>query len=169
MTDHSTSPKAVRISLIVAVASNGAIGVGNNLLWHIPEDFRWFKKHTRGHAVVMGKRTWESLPVKPLPGRKNIVLSDEPGDYFEGGTSAGSIPEAISLMDPDSENFIIGGGTIYRQFLPLAQKLYITRVHRDYDADTWFPEISVEEWKERFREDHPEGDPAYSFLIYERR
>ncbi|MFO7617853.1 MAG: dihydrofolate reductase [Bacteroidales bacterium] len=169
MTEKQKQSGTVPVSLIAAVASNGAIGLGNNLLWHIPEDFRWFKKQTTGHTVVMGKRTWESLPVRPLPGRINIVLSDNPGDCFEGCLCAGSIEEAISLMDPGKENFIIGGGMIYRQFLPWAQKVYLTRIHRDYEADTWFPEIPESDWTEAFREDHPEGEPPYSFLIFERR
>lgn len=169
MIETKHEPGRVRISLIAAVASNGAIGLGNNLLWHIPEDFRWFRKQTTGHTVVMGKRTWESLPVKPLPGRTNIVLSDNPCDCFEGCLCAASIGEAIRLMDPESENFIIGGGMVYCQFLPLAQKAYITLVHRDYEADTFFPEMPETEWEEVFREDHPEGEPPWSFLIYERR
>lgn len=157
------------VSIIAAVARNWAIGRNNNLLWHIPEDFKWFKNHTRGHTVVMGKRTWESLPLKPLPGRKNIVISDNPVDCFEGCTCAGSIEAAIDLMDPEKENFIIGGGMIYREFLPLAQKVYLTLLDRDYEADTWFPELRWDEWIVTFREDHSEGDPAYSFLILERR
>jgi len=160
------------ISIIVAVAANGAIGKDNDLLWHIPEDFKWFKKHTGGHTVVMGKRTWESLPLRPLPGRKNIVISDDPGDCFEGCTMVGSIEEAIKMMQDDDENFIIGGGMVYRQFLPLSHKLYLTRVHREFEADIFFPEIDSSEWKEIYREDHPEKDGVklgYSFLIYERK
>ncbi len=157
------------VSIIVAVARNWAIGMNNQLLWHIPEDFRWFKKHTSGRTVVMGKRTWESLPLKPLPGRKNIVISDNPDDCFPGCTCAGSIDEALVLMESGRENFIIGGGMIYRQFLPLAQKVYLTIVDRDFEADTWFPELVSSEWKETFREEHPEGDPGYRFLILERQ
>ncbi|MDD4644943.1 MAG: dihydrofolate reductase [Bacteroidales bacterium] len=156
------------ISIIVAVARNWAIGMNNQLLWHIPEDFRWFKKNTSGHPVVMGKRTWMSLPKKPLPGRTNIVISDNPEDKFEGAVCVGSIEEAVNQMDPGSENFIIGGGMVYRQFLPLAQKVYLTVVDKDYEADVWFPELSADEWKESFREEHPEGDPGFTFLIYER-
>jgi dihydrofolate reductase len=156
------------ISIIVAVARNWAIGANNQLLWHIPEDFKWFKKHTQGHPVIMGRRTWESLPLKPLPGRKNIVITDVPDDCFPGTFCVDSIESAIRMMDEHQENFIIGGGMIYRQFLPLADKVYLTVVDRDFEADTWFPEIREDEWKEVFRESH-QGDPGYTFLIFERK
>jgi dihydrofolate reductase len=163
-----TDGKGIPISIIVAVARNWAIGLNNGLLWHIPEDFRWFKKHTAGHPVVMGRRTWESLPVKPLPGRKNVVITDDPSDCFPGTVCVGSIGEAIEQMDPAGENFIIGGGMIYRQFLPIATRVYLTVVNRDFQADVWFPAIDETRWKEIFREDHPEAEPGFTFLIYER-
>jgi dihydrofolate reductase len=104
------------ISIIVAVARNWAIGMNNQLLWHIPEDFKWFKKHTSGHPVIMGRRTWESLPLKPLPGRKNIVITDDPTDCFPGTTCVGSIDAAVAHMDDTGENFIIGGGRYIANF-----------------------------------------------------
>lgn len=156
------------VSIIAAVARNWAIGMNNQLLWHIPEDFRWFKKHTSGHPVIMGRRTWESLPLKPLPGRKNIVVTDDPRDCFAGTTCVGSIEAAVDQMDTAGENFIIGGGMVYRQFLPLAQKVYLTVVDKDFEADVWFPELDKSEWKETFREDHTDHDPGYTFLIFER-
>ena len=156
------------ISIIVAVARNWAIGMNNQLLWHIPLDFKWFKKQTSGRAVIMGRRTWESLPAKPLPGRKNIVITNDPRDCFPGTICVGSIEGAMDQMDTDSENFIIGGGMIYRQFLPLAQKVYLTVVDKDFDADVWFPELDKTEWKETFREPHPENEPGFTFLIFER-
>jgi dihydrofolate reductase len=157
-----------QVSIIVAVARNWAIGMNNNLLWHIPADFRWFKKHTSGHPVVMGRRTWESLPLKPLPGRRNIVITDNPADCFPGTLCVGSIDEAITRMEEGSENFIIGGGMVYRQFLPVAQKVYLTVIDRDYEADVWFPKLEPAEWKEIFREEHPENEPGFTFLIFER-
>jgi len=160
-----------RISIIVAVASNGAIGKDNDLLWHIPEDFRWFRKHTKGNTVVMGRNTWESLPNRPLKGRTNIVISDRPDDDYDDCIVVSSVSEAIDKMSDTGENFIIGGGSVYRQFLPLAGKFYLTRVHREFDADVFFPEFDIREWKEVYREDHPEKDPeniGYSFIIYER-
>jgi len=156
------------ISIIVAIARNRGIGLNNRLLWHIPEDFRWFKKHTSGHPVVMGRRTWESLTHKPLPGRTNIVITSHPGDCFSGAICVGSVEEAVDQMETEGENFIIGGETVYRQFLALAQKVYLTVVDRDFDADVWFPELDIKEWKEVFREAHLEGDPGYTFLIFER-
>jgi dihydrofolate reductase len=160
------------ISIIVAVARNAAIGKNNELLWHIPDDFKWFKNHTRGKVVVMGKKTWESLPLRPLPGRTNIVISDNPTDNFEGCLMVGSIEEAIEKMSEEKENFIIGGGTIYKQFLPLAHKFYLTRVHEDFDADIFFPEVDFEDWNEVFREDHLEKESeklGFTFHIFDRR
>jgi len=156
------------ISIIVAVARNWAIGMNNQLLWHIPGDFRWFKKHTAGHPVVMGKRTWESLPLKPLPGRKNVVITDDPHDCFPGTICVGSIEAAVNQMDATGENFIIGGGMVYRQFLPMAQKVYLTVIDKEFDADVWFPELDPMEWKEIYRQEHLENEPGYTFLIYER-
>jgi dihydrofolate reductase len=161
-------PLGKPISIIVAVARNWAIGMNNKLLWHIPEDFRWFRKHTTGHPVVMGKRTWESLPGKPLPGRINIVITDDPGDCFPGTICVDSIESAINQMDSERENFIIGGGMVYRQFLPLAQKVYLTVIERDFDADVWFPELNPGEWKETYREEHLDHEPGYTFLILNR-
>jgi dihydrofolate reductase len=135
------------ISIIVAIAENYAIGKNNDLLWHIPDDLKRFKKLTTGHTVVMGKNTYFSLPIKPLPNRTNIVISDDRTDHFEGCAMAYSIEGAINLMEPQKENFIMGGGMVYRSFLPLANKLYVTRVHKYFDADIFFPEINPEEWQ----------------------
>ena len=145
------------ISIIVAIASNQAIGKDNQLLWHIPSDLKRFKKITSGHTLIMGKNTFFSLPVRPLPNRRNIVLTDVPGETLEGCEMAYGIEEALALCDAESENFVIGGGSIYRQFMNIAQKLYITRVHKDFDADTFFPEINTETW-EKSDEEKVEND-----------
>ena len=134
-----------QLSIIVAVAKNYAIGKNNQLLWHISEDLKWFKKNTAGHTVIMGKNTFYSLPIRPLPKRRNIVISDIKGEQIEGCEMAYSIDEAIALADSNNENFIMGGASIYKQFFPLSQKLYITWVNADYDADTFFPEIKESE------------------------
>ncbi|HPC97637.1 MAG TPA: dihydrofolate reductase [Bacteroidales bacterium] len=159
------------ISIIAAVSENLGIGLGNRLLWNIPDDLKRFKKLTTGKCVIMGKRTWESLPVKPLPGRKNIVLTDNPGECFECGITAYSVEEALRLCGDCDEAFIIGGGSVYRQFMPLANRLYITRIHSVTEADTFFPEIPEKEWKVVFSEYH-EGTagifPSYTYCIYER-
>src|SRR5665647_865800 len=112
------------ISIIVAVSEDWGIGKDNELLWHIAEDLKRFKKLTLGNAVIMGKKTWESLPKRPLPGRKNIVLTDDPEEVIEGSITAYSIDDALSKCETGEEIFIIGGGSIYSQFMPIADRLY---------------------------------------------
>ncbi len=136
-----------QISIIVAIAEDYGIGKDNKLLWHISDDLKHFKQITSGHTVVMGKNTFESLPIKPLPKRKNIVITDVPGEIIDGCEMAYSIHEAIDKMDRDEENFVIGGASIYRQFFTLADKLYITKVFTKPAADTFFPEISESVWQ----------------------
>ncbi len=136
-----------QISIIVAIAENYAIGLNNELLWHISDDLKRFKRLTTGNVIVMGKRTYHSLPKGALPNRENIVITDQPGEVIAGCTMAYSIDEAIEKMSADRENFIIGGGMVYKQFLPLADKLYLTQVHASFEADTFFPEINFDEWK----------------------
>jgi dihydrofolate reductase len=160
------------ISIIVAIAENYAIGLNNELLWHIQDDLRRFKKLTTGHPVIMGRKTFLSLPKGALPQRINIVISDQRDDHFEGCIMAASIEEAIQRMDPDKENFIIGGGMIYRQFLPLANRIYLTIVHQPFEADTFFPEINPEDWiilTEEFHEAGEKNEYAHSFRILERK
>ncbi len=161
-----------KISIFVAIAENYAIGKNNDLLWHISEDLKRFKRLTKGHYVVMGKNTYFSLPSRPLPHRINMVITDVPGEQIDDCLMAYSIEEAIEKMDSEKENFIIGGGSIYRQFMPYAQKLYITRVHKVFDADTFFPEISPDEWQltdSQLIDNDPQNDFSYSFEIYERK
>lgn len=160
------------IAIIVAIAENNAIGLNNRLLWHISDDLKRFKRITEGHTVVMGKKTYESLPVRPLKNRRNIVITDSPGETFEGCIMAYSIEDAIALCDPEKMNFIIGGASVYRQFLPLADKLFITRVHKSFVADTFFPPISEKEWKRISTEQGPEDsslDFSYTYEIYVRQ
>ena len=160
-----------KISIIVAIANNFAIGSNNQLLWHIPADLKRFKKITRGHQVIMGKLTYESLPFRPLSNRHNIVITDKPGDSFEGCTTVYSLEEALNLCNENEESFIIGGGSVYRQFLPFCNKLYLTQVHKNFEADTFFPQIDLTRWKLVEREDHDPDDSldfSYSFLIFEK-
>ena len=159
------------ISIIVAVAQNFAIGLNNELLFHLPDDLKRFKRITTGKALIMGKRTFHSLPTAPLPNRRNIVVTDIPGETFPGCESAGSIDEAIILVRNEPEAFIIGGGMIYEQFYPLAGKLYLTLVHKEMEADTFFPAIDFREWKEIAREDlfDEKNGFKYSYLDLERR
>lgn len=160
-----------KISIIVAIAQNYAIGIHNQLLWHISDDLKRFKKITSGRQVIMGKLTYESLPVRPLPNRRNIVITDNPEEKFDGCITVYSIPQALDYCSGQEESFIIGGGSVYRQFLPYANKLYLTIVHKDFDADTFFPEIDFKQWKLIEKEDHHDDetvDFSYSFLVYEK-
>ncbi len=134
-------------TIIVAIAKNHAIGKDNQLLWHLSEDLKRFKRLTLEHTVIMGMKTYDSLPVKPFKNRKNIVIVDDKSVAIEGCEMAYSIQEAIDLADNDKENFIIGGGSIYKQFMEIADKMYITVVDKDFEADTFFPEISDKQWK----------------------
>jgi dihydrofolate reductase len=157
------------ISIIVAIAQNNAIGKDNQLLWHIPADLKRFKLLTTGHTIVMGKRTFESLPIRPLPNRRSVVISDMAGEEIEGCTMAYSIDDAVEKMEPGYENFIIGGGSVYRQFLPLAQRLYLTIVQKDFDADTFFPEIDYTEWETIENEDHSGEEIPYYYVTLKRK
>lgn len=159
-------------SIIVAIADNNAIGKNNKLLWHIPDDLKRFKKITTGHYLIMGKNTYESLPVRPLPNRTSIVLSDIPGERIEGCIMAYSFEEAIEKCPDNETSFVIGGGMVYRQFLPIASRLYITRVHKSFDADTFFPEVDFNEWELIENEEHePDGnhDFSYTYTVYKRK
>jgi len=135
------------ISIIAAISEDCGIGKNNDLLWNIPEDLKRFKKLTLGKTVIMGRKTWESLPRRPLPGRKNVVITDVPDENIGNAVTAYSIGDALSKCSDDEDIFIIGGGSIYRQFMPLAGRLYITLVHRSVPADIYFPKIDMNKWK----------------------
>jgi dihydrofolate reductase len=135
------------ISIIVAIAENRAIGKDNRLLWRLSADLKRFKILTTGHTLIMGRNTFLSLPNGPLANRRHIVISDLPGEQFEGCEMAGSIEQAIAMTGTEKECFVIGGGMVYAQFLPIAGKLYLTEVHASFEADTFFPEIDFNQWK----------------------
>jgi len=135
------------ISIIVAIAENRAIGKDNRLLWHLSDDLKRFKRLTTGHTLIMGRNTFLSLPNGPLPNRRHVVITDVPGEDFEGCEMAHSVEQAIELAGNGEECFVIGGGMVYAQFLPIAGKLYLTQVHHSFDADTFFPEIDLSQWK----------------------
>jgi len=172
------------ISIIVAIAENYAIGKKGDLLCHMPADLKHFKEITSGKTVLMGERTFFSLPKHPLPNRRNIVLTDVQGKTFEGAEAVYSIEEITTpqlsqqgrensvKIDPEEELFVIGGGMVYRQMMPLADKLYITHIHHSWDdADTFFPEIKAEEWELTSKEEHraDENNPYdFSFCTYNR-
>ena len=161
------------ISIIVAIAENYAIGKQGGLLCHLPNDLKHFKSVTAGHTVIMGERTFWSLPKRPLPNRRNIVITDVAGKIFEGAEAAYSIEDAKAMVQPEEEAFIIGGGMVYRQFMPLADKLYITHIHHSWDdADTFFPVIEPDIWHQISAERHEadETNPFdYTFAEYVRK
>jgi dihydrofolate reductase len=167
------------ISIIVAIAENYAIGKKGDLLCHMPEDLKHFKAITSGKTVMMGERTFLSLPKHPLPNRRNIVLTDVAGKTFEGAETVYSLDEAVKVSQQPIANgqsdevFVIGGGMVYRQMMERADKLYITHIHHSWpDADTFFPEIDPKIWKLLSAERHSadENNPYdYTFAEYGRR
>lgn len=160
-----------RVSLIVAVANNGVIGTGGTMPWHITEDFAHFKAATLGHSVLMGRKTYESIG-RPLPRRRNIVITRNTDLAIEGCEMAPSLEAALAMCEGEEEVFVIGGGQIYAQAMPLADKLYITHVGVDVEGDTRFPEIAPAEWREVWREEWERGkefEHPFAFVNYERR
>lgn len=159
------------ISIIVAIAENFAIGKNNDLLFHLPNDLKRFKEITSGNTIIMGRNTLLSLPKWPLPKRRHIVITDKKDDVFPGCETVFSIDEAIEKVKDETEAFIIGGGMIYKQFFPVAGKLYLTLVHKPFDADIYFPEINYSNWKENFRKDFydEKNNFNYSYLNLERK
>ena len=157
------------VSIIVAIAENGIIGDKNALLWNIKEDMRRFRTTTTGHPVIMGRKTFESIG-RPLPKRTNVVITR--GDNtFEGCEVAHSLEEAVAMFPKEEEVFIIGGAQIYAQALSIADRLYLTIVHHDYEGDTAFPKFDMAEWREISREEFERGeeyDGAFTFIDLER-
>ena len=158
------------LTLIAAVARNRVIGRGNDLVWRSPEDMARFKAATLGKTVIMGRKTWESLPPKfrPLPGRRNIVVTRQADYAAPGAEVATSLPAAVVLAD-DGEAFVMGGGELYAQALPLADRLLLTEVELTPEGDTLFPEVAATEWREAARESHRDGNGVrFDFVTYTR-
>lgn len=144
---NSSTRRQRRVFAIVATDSEGAIGRGGEIPWRLPEDLRHFKELTMGHPVIMGRKTWESLPRRPLPGRRNIVLTRDPHFSADGAERAASPEHAVSLCAPDEVPFFIGGGEIYRQSIHLFTDIELTEVKTTSPgADTFFPKLSEKEW-----------------------
>ncbi len=159
-----------KLILIAALARNGVIGKDNRLPWHLPADLRHFKALTSGHAVIMGRKTWESLPEKfrPLPGRQNIVVTRNSAYRAEGASLAASLPAAIAAAR-DLQAFVIGGAELYAAALPLAARLELTEIDRDYEGDAFFPARDPAQWREVAREAHTdEAGLGYAFVGYQR-
>lgn len=164
--------KTSELTIIVAAGENDAIGKDNKLIWDLKDDLQHFKNLTSGHHIIMGRKTFESFP-KPLPNRTHVVISRQ-DDYQvpEGVIKVSSLEDALDVAKNDSQPFIIGGGEIYKQAMPLADKIEITRVHHDFEADTFFPKIDSTIWKEVnnvFHKKDADHDYEFSFLTYERK
>ena len=163
------------ISLIAALASNRAIGKDNALLWHLPEDLRHFRETTRGKPVIMGRKTWESLPepFRPLPGRHNIVISRDPAYQASGATLTGSLADALRQAEAQTnakEVFVIGGAQLYREALPLANRLYLTEIAQDFAGDVFFPDVPPQDWQEISRQPGQSSSGlGFAFVVYQRK
>lgn len=158
------------ISLIAALAVDRIIGLDNAMPWDLPADLAWFKRNTLNKPVIMGRRTWESIG-RPLPERKNIVISRQPGSDARV-IWVSSVQSAIDACDNAAEIMVIGGGHVYAQFLPLAQRLYLTHIDAEVEGDTQFPEYEPDEWQSTFSEFHDADENhshSYCFEVLERR
>lgn len=162
------------IAMIVAAASNGVIGREGGLPWRIAEDMKWFKARTAGRPLIMGRKTWESFPKRPLPGRTNIVVTRQAGYRADGGVVAGTLEIALDIASGEApeEIMIIGGAELYRLALPLAQRIYLTSVHGEVSGDTYFPAIDLAQWNETIIGVYPSSSErpiGYSFIILDRK
>jgi dihydrofolate reductase len=159
------------IIMIAAVAENNALGKNNNLLWHLPQDFKRFKEITSGHHIIMGRKTFESFP-KPLPNRTHIVISRQKNLHLEGCIIVESLEKAIAVCPKNEDLYIIGGGEIYSQSIPIADELDITRVHHSFEADVYFPKIDPEIWELTSEIFNPKDEKHlfdYTFQKYTRK
>ena len=165
----------MNISIIVAISKNMVIGINNKLAWNLPDDMLYFSRMTKGHSVIMGRKNWDSIPknYRPLPNRKNIVISRSKNQKIQNVDITRSIEEAIEIAreNSDEEIFIIGGGEIYNLGLKYADKLYITEIKENIDGDTYFPKWNKNKWKEISRITHPSDIKhkyEFDYVIYDR-
>lgn len=159
------------IAIVVAIAENNAIGKDNQLLWHLPADLKHFKQITTGHTIIMGRKTYDSIG-KPLPNRRNIVISRATGLQIPGVEVTGSVADALALCSNEAEVFIIGGAEIYKSTLDITDRIYLTKVHQHYEADAFFPEINTGQWSESDVENHlpdEKNKVAYTFSTLSRK
>jgi dihydrofolate reductase len=161
----------MKVSLIAAKASNHAIGADGKLPWHLPGDMAWFRDKTMGKPCIMGRKTWDSLPRKPLPGRTNIVITRNAGFSAAGALSARSLSEALDMARATGaeEAMILGGGMIYSEAIGLADRLYLTDVTVPFPGDTFFPLFNQRRWGVTFREDHLDANPPHVFYVLEKK
>ncbi|MBV8032867.1 MAG: dihydrofolate reductase [Betaproteobacteria bacterium] len=159
---------ATRIYLVAAVASNGVIGANGQLPWRLPEDLKHFKALTLGHPIIMGRKTWESLGGRPLPGRENIVVTRTAGYEAAGAAVAGSLDAAIALCAGEPVAFVIGGEALFKEALPIAAGLVLTEIQRAYGGDVRFPDYDRSKWREVQREPHTAADGMrFDFVLYQ--
>ena len=157
------------VTFVVAAAANNAIGKDNQLLWHLPTDLKHFKTITSGHTIIMGRKTFDSMG-KPLPNRRNIVITRNQDLKIDGATVTQSLDQALELCNDEAEVFVIGGAEIYKAALDRTDKIYLTRVHKSFEGDAYFPDLDPEKWTEVAREDHAadEKNPIdFSFITLE--
>jgi len=160
----------MKLSLIVAMAENRTIGINKEMPWHLSADLKKFKKITMGHPIIMGRKTFESIG-RPLPGRKNIIISRNTDYQQEGCEVFNNLDKAIQSCQVEEEVFVIGGATLYEAILDKSDRLYVTEIKKSFEGDTWFPEIDQQEWSEYEREDINDDssvDFSYSFVSYKR-
>jgi dihydrofolate reductase len=160
-----------KLSIVVAISANNAIGKNNQLLWHLPADLKHFKEITSGHTIIMGRKTYDSIG-RPLPNRRNIVITRKTDLQIENVEIVNSLQQAISLCEKEEEVFIIGGAEIYKSSISLVNRIYLTTIHQEYEADVFFPELKTEEWLETFQEYHKadeKNNVAYTFSTLERK
>ena len=157
------------LTLIVASDRHNGIGIRNTLPWRLPEDLAFFKRTTSGHPIIMGRKTFDSIG-RPLPNRRNIVVTRNPNWSHQGVEAVSSLPEAATLAG-DGEAFVIGGAQIYAEALPLAARLIVTEIDADFECDAFFPQLDPAQWKEVSRESHHSAENKfdYFFVIYQRR
>lgn len=159
------------ITMIAAAAENNALGKNQDLVWHLPDDFKRFKKLTSGHHIIMGRKTFETFP-KPLPNRTHIVITRKDNYLQKDATVVSSLKKALEFARKDEQPFIIGGGEIYELGMDVADKIELTRVHGTFEADTFFPGIDEEKWELVAEEFHPKDENhayAFTYLTYARK
>ncbi|RYF19905.1 MAG: dihydrofolate reductase [Flavobacteriales bacterium] len=170
--NNQKSPSGdLEVSIVVAISQNNAIGKNNQLLWHLPADLKHFKAITTGNCIIMGRKTYDSIG-RPLPNRRNVVISRNADLKIENVEVVNSLEEAISLCANEKEVFIIGGAEIYKQALAFTDTIYLTTVHKEYDADAFFPEINNDDWLETSSESHKadeKNEVDYTFTTLKRR
>ena len=162
----------MKLSMIAAMGKGREIGFENCLLWKLPDDMKFFRQHTLGKSILVARKTWESFGSRPLPQRRNIVLSRDVSFSADGAEVVHDVDAALALAQGEKELMVIGGASLYEQMLPMIDRLYLTLVDADFQADSYFPVIDPSQWQEVFRQHHPVDDRhqyAFDFVILDRK